>query len=70
MQGITGAEWFNAATARMDLMKQVEDRLATDLSAFASRAVGAAIRRRQTAGPDNRSPAPLRKPYPIPRNSV
>jgi methyl-accepting chemotaxis protein len=44
LQGITGAEWFNAATARMDLMKQVEDRLATDLSAFASRAVEVAWR--------------------------
>ena len=44
LQGITGAEWFNAATARMDLMKQVEDRLAADLGAFASLAASVAWR--------------------------
>jgi methyl-accepting chemotaxis protein len=42
LQGITGAEWFNAATARMDLMKQVEDRLATDLGTYAGRGASAA----------------------------
>lgn len=39
LQGISGADWFGAATARMDLMKQVEDRLAADLSAYATAAV-------------------------------
>ena len=31
--GITGADWFKAATVRIDLLKQVEDGMASDLKA-------------------------------------
>ncbi|MBM3522855.1 MAG: methyl-accepting chemotaxis protein, partial [Alphaproteobacteria bacterium] len=31
LTGVTGAAWFNATTARIDLMKRVEDRLGADL---------------------------------------
>ncbi len=40
---IDGAEWFHAATERIDLMKKVEDHLADDLKALAGR-VGQAAR--------------------------
>ena len=41
---ITGSRWFGAATARIDLMKRVEDRLAGDLETFAETAAGDARR--------------------------
>jgi methyl-accepting chemotaxis protein len=50
LQGITGPAWFNAATARMDLMKQVEDRLAADLGGYASHAEAAAAQALVAAG--------------------
>ncbi len=34
--GVTGADWFKAATARIDLLKTVEDRLANDLTTLAA----------------------------------
>lgn len=36
LDGITGAAWFKAATGRIELLKQVEDRLASDLAALAA----------------------------------
>jgi methyl-accepting chemotaxis protein len=36
MKGLTGKTWFDAATARIDTMKTVEDRLAVDLAALTS----------------------------------
>jgi methyl-accepting chemotaxis protein len=36
LDGITGAQWFKAATVRIDLLKQVEDRMASDLKSQAS----------------------------------
>lgn len=35
--GVTGVEWFNASTARIDLMKSVEDRLGSDYERDAER---------------------------------
>ena len=34
--GITGLDWFKATTVRIDLLKQVEDRLASDLESLAA----------------------------------
>ena len=34
--GITGAQWFESITSKIDLMKQVEDRVAEDLRAIAA----------------------------------
>jgi methyl-accepting chemotaxis protein len=34
MKGLDGKSWFDAATARIDIMKKVEDRLAADLAAL------------------------------------
>jgi methyl-accepting chemotaxis protein len=42
--GIAGTAWFNATTARINLMKQVEDRLAGDLAGLAGTAASAAHR--------------------------
>jgi methyl-accepting chemotaxis protein len=42
--GIDSAEWFDAITAKIDLMKQVEDRLAADFHANAERIHAAAQR--------------------------
>ncbi|PPQ35047.1 methyl-accepting chemotaxis protein [Rhodopila globiformis] len=36
LDGITGGAWFNAATARIDRLKLVEDRMAADLQAQAA----------------------------------
>lgn len=36
LKGLDGKAWFEATTARIDLLKTVEDRLATDLHALAS----------------------------------
>src|SRR5690606_27998681 len=35
LQGIAGSRWFEVATARIDLLKQVEDRVASGLDALA-----------------------------------
>ena len=43
--GVTGTAWYSATTARIDVMKQVEDRLATDLGKL----VGGAAARAETA---------------------
>jgi methyl-accepting chemotaxis protein len=40
--GFTGTAWFNATTARINLMKQVEDHLAADLGKLASEAAAGA----------------------------
>lgn len=40
--GVEGPEWFKAATARIDLMKGVEDTIATDLTATLARLSAAA----------------------------
>ncbi len=37
VQGVTASEWFNNATARIDLFHQVEDRLGSDLRRMAER---------------------------------
>ena len=37
MQGLDAKGWFNAATARIDLLKTVEDRAAADLAALTAR---------------------------------
>jgi methyl-accepting chemotaxis protein len=42
--GITAAAWFNATTARIDMMKTVENRLAADLETYASAQASAAWR--------------------------
>jgi len=42
LEGVTGAQWFAASTARIDLFKVVEDRVAADLSHAADVAVGSA----------------------------
>lgn len=42
---ITGPEWFKVATARMDLMRRVEERLGADLEEIASRTASDARRR-------------------------
>ncbi len=36
MDGVTAADWFNAATVRIDLLKTVEDRMAGDLMSQAA----------------------------------
>jgi len=36
LQGLDGKAWFQATTARIDLLKTVEDRIATDLTAMTS----------------------------------
>ena len=41
---ITGPAWFRATTARIDLMKRVEDRVANDLQTFATAAANDAYR--------------------------
>lgn len=41
---IAGSAWFKATTARIDLMKKVEDRIATDLGSHATAIVGEARR--------------------------
>jgi nitrate/nitrite sensing protein len=33
LDGITGADWFKAATVRIDLLKQLEDGMVSDLKA-------------------------------------
>ncbi len=40
--GVSGMDWFKTATARIDLMKQVEDRLADDLARHATQEEAAA----------------------------
>ncbi|MBW4093018.1 MAG: HAMP domain-containing protein [Proteobacteria bacterium] len=37
LAGITGADWFKATTARIDLLKKVEDRFARDLTVLTNR---------------------------------
>lgn len=44
MTGLDGATWFNAATARIDMLKTVEDQVAADLLALTSAKRGDATR--------------------------
>jgi len=48
--GATAAEWFKAATARIDLMKLVENRLASDLETYAGFAASKARNEALTTG--------------------
>jgi methyl-accepting chemotaxis protein len=43
LDDVTGAAWFKVATVRIDLMKQIEDRMASDLKSMTS-AIGEAAR--------------------------
>ena len=42
LDGITGVDWFNATTARIDLLKTVEDHMSNDLVSLATSIRGAA----------------------------
>jgi methyl-accepting chemotaxis protein len=42
LDGTTGTDWFKAATVRIDLLKQVEDRMADDLGSQSMAVLGAA----------------------------
>ncbi len=44
LDGVTGADWFVASTARIDLLKEVEDRFAATLGVVAERQAAAASR--------------------------
>jgi methyl-accepting chemotaxis protein len=44
MQGLDGKSWFDATTARIDLLKTVEDRLAADLVALTTAVQDGAVR--------------------------
>ncbi|PHR92863.1 MAG: hypothetical protein COA69_05930 [Robiginitomaculum sp.] len=44
LQGVTGTQWFQASTARIDEMKQIEDQLASSLQVAATLMASAATR--------------------------